>query len=178
MNAVGIDVSKGKSTVAVLQPFGVVVTSPYNVSHTYSSLKELAGFIKKLHGETRVVMEATGVYYEPIARFLHEQGIFVSVVNPMLIDDFGGNTLRKAKTDKKDAVKIASYALNYWVDLKQYIPSEDLRRSLKMLNRQYQQSVKVQTMLSNNLLSQLDVTFPGINKLFSSPARDSDGHLK
>lgn len=178
MNAVGIDVSKGKSTVAVLQPFGVVVASPYNVSHTYSDLKELADFIKKLHGESRVVMEATGVYYEPIARFLHEQGIFVSVVNPMLIDDFGGNTLRKAKTDKKDAVKIASYALNYWVDLKQYIPSEDLRKSLKMLNRQYQQSVKVQTMLNNNLLSQLDLTFPGINKLFSSPARDSDGHLK
>ena len=47
------------------------------------------------------------------------QGIFVSVVNPMLINDFGGNTLRKAKTNKKDAVKIASYALNYWIDLKQ-----------------------------------------------------------
>ncbi len=33
MNAVGIDVSKGKSTVAVMQPFGVVVASPFEVSH-------------------------------------------------------------------------------------------------------------------------------------------------
>lgn len=31
MNAVGIDVSKGKSTVAVLRPFGEVAASPFNV---------------------------------------------------------------------------------------------------------------------------------------------------
>lgn len=178
MNAVGIDVSKGKSTIAILRPQGIVVASPYNVPHTYSCLNELATAIKKLKGETRVVMEATGNYYEPIAGFLHEQGIFVSVVNPMLISDFGGNTLRKPKTDNKDAVKLALYTLTYWLDLKQYEPVEDLRKSLKLLNRQYVQTDKVRTMLSNNLISQLDLTFPGINKLFLSHARTQDGHLK
>lgn len=178
MNAVGIDVSKGKSTVAILQPQGIVIASPYDVPHTNSSLKELAAAIKKLKGETRVVMEATGNYYEPIARYLHEQGIFVSVVNPMLISDFGGNTLRRPKTDKKDAVKLALYAMTYWLDLKQFEPQEELRKSLKMLNRQYVQTDKVKTMLTNNLISQLDQAFPGINKLFSSPAREKDGHLK
>ena len=44
MNAVGIDVSKGKSTVAVMRPFGEVVASPYDVGHTESELKELARF--------------------------------------------------------------------------------------------------------------------------------------
>ena len=34
MNAVGIDVSKGKSTVSVIQPFGVVVAEPFDVLHT------------------------------------------------------------------------------------------------------------------------------------------------
>ena len=178
MNAVRIDVSKGKSTVTILQPQGIVVASPYDVPHTDSDLKALAATLKKLHGETRVVMEATGNYYEPIARFLHEQGIFVSVVNPMLISDFGGNTLRKPKTDKKDAVKLALYTLTYWLDLKQYQPQEGLRKSLKMLNRQYIQADKVKTMLNNNLISQLDLTFPGINKLFTSPVREQDGHLK
>ena len=33
-NAVGIDVSKGKSTVAVLQPGGTVIRKPFDVSHT------------------------------------------------------------------------------------------------------------------------------------------------
>lgn len=178
MNAVGIDVSKGKSTVAVLRPFGEVVASPFDVAHTGSDLKALADFVKKLRGETKVVMEATGNYYEPIARYLHEQSIFVSVVNPVLISDFGGNTLRKPKTDKKDSLKIASYALSYWVELKEYVPQEDLRKSLKLLNRQYQHASKLKTMMNNNLISLLDLTYPGINKLFTSPARESDGHEK
>lgn len=178
MNAVGIDVSKGKSTVAVLRPYGEVVASPFDVAHTGSDLRALADSIKKLPGETKVVMEATGNYFEPIARYLHEQNIFVSVVNPVLISDFGGNTLRKPKTDKKDSVKIASYALTYWHDLKKYTPQEDLRKSLKLLNRQYQQSIKLKTMMNNNLISLLDLTFPGVNKLFTSPSRESDGHEK
>lgn len=178
MNAVGIDVSKGKSTVAVLRPYGEVVASPFDVAHTGNDLKALVDLIKKLPGETRVVMEATGNYFEPIARYLHEQDIFVSVVNPVLISDFGGNTLRKPKTDKKDSIKIASYALTYWLDLKKYTPQENLRKSLKLLNRQYQQSIKLKTMMSNNLISLLDLTFPGINKLFTSPSRESDGHEK
>lgn len=33
-NAVGIDVSKGKSTVSVLQPGGTVVKKPFNVVHS------------------------------------------------------------------------------------------------------------------------------------------------
>ena len=104
--------------------------------------------------------------------------IFVSVVNPVLISDFGGNTLRKPKTDKKGSLKIASYALSYWVDLKKYVPQEDLRKSLKLLNRQYQHASKLKTMINNNLISLLDLTFPGINKLFTSPSRESDGHEK
>lgn len=178
MNAVGIDVSKGKSTVAVLRPFGEVVASPFDVAHTGSDLKILADFIKKLPGESKVVMEATGNYYKPIARYLHEQNIFVSVVNPVLISDFGGNTLRKPKTDKKDSLKIASFALTYWLELKKYVPQEDLRKSLKLLNRQYQQASKLKTMMNNNLISLLDLTFPGINKLFTSSSRESDGHEK
>ena len=46
MNAVGIDVSKGKSTVAVLRPFGEVAVSPFDVIHNDSDLKQLAELIK------------------------------------------------------------------------------------------------------------------------------------
>ena len=49
MNAVGIDVSKGKSTVAVVQPFGVVVAEPFDVPHTDSDLKALREFMKRLY---------------------------------------------------------------------------------------------------------------------------------
>lgn len=101
MNAVEIDVSKGKSTIAVMRPFGEVVASPYDVGHTESELKELTRFLKSLPGETPVLMEYTGRYYEPIVRYLHKAGIFVSVVNAILAHDYNGNTIRRAKTDRR-----------------------------------------------------------------------------
>ena len=41
MNAVGIDVSKGKSTVAILRPFGEIVAEPFDVSHNAQELKNI-----------------------------------------------------------------------------------------------------------------------------------------
>ena len=178
MNAVGIDVSKGKSTVAVLRPFGEVAVSPFDVIHNDSDLNQLAELIKALPGESKVVMEYTGTYFEPIAQFLHNNGIFVSVVNALLVHDYGGNSLRKVKTDKKDALKLASYALDRWTELDEYIPADEQRKTLKLLNRQYNQSIKIQTMMKNNLISLTDSVFPGINRLFTSPERQSDGHEK
>ena len=81
-------------------------------------------------------MEHTGRYYEPVARFLHEEGIFVSAVNPKLIKDYGNNSLRKVKTDKADARKIARYGLDNWVELRQHTPMDTIRIQLKTLNRQ------------------------------------------
>lgn len=55
-NAVGIAVSKGKSTVAVLQPGGVMTRKPFDVPHTSKGLGDLAAFISSLEGESRVVV--------------------------------------------------------------------------------------------------------------------------
>lgn len=178
MNAVGIDVSKGKSTVAVVQPLGIVIAKPFDVLHTDSGLKKLIAFIRSLSGETKVVMEYTGVYYEPIADALHNAGIFVSVVNPLLIDDYDTNRVRKVKTDRIDAVKIASFALDKWLKLREYIPATTLRKTLKIMNRQYIQFNKILVMQKNNLIALLDSCFPNANTLFTSPHRDLDGHEK
>lgn len=174
MNAVGIDVSKGKSTVAVMQPLGVVAASPFEVAHTESELRELAKFLKRLPGETKVVMEYTGSYYEPIARFLHNEGIYVSVVNAILIHNYSGNSVRRAKTDKKDSVRIAQYALDRWLDLR----AEETRSTLTLLNRQYSAICKHKTQLINNLISLIDQSFPNVNEFFDSPPRQSDVHMK
>lgn len=177
MNCVGIDVSKGKSMIAVMRPFGEVVLSPFEVQHTASELSELAKTLKSLAGETRVVMEATGNYHVPVALELHGAGLYVSVVNAILVHDYGNNSLRRAKTDKKDAIKLANYGLDHWLTLSRYVPEEDTRMMLKNCYRQYQQYSKVQTILKNNLISLLDTTFPGVNRLFSSPIR-ADGREK
>ena len=101
MNAVGIDVSKGRSTVAILRPMGEVIQAPIDIMHDSISLERLAYQILALGEDTRVVMEATGRYHEPIARELHEHGIFVSVVNPISIHGYCvGGTVRKVKNDQ------------------------------------------------------------------------------
>ena len=178
MNAVGIDVSKGKSMVAIMRPFGEVVASPFEVAHTDSELRELANSLKSLSGETKVIMEYTGSYYYPIAFALHEAGLFVSAVHAKLIHDYGNNTIRKVKTDKADSVKIANYGLSHWLELPRYLPDEDTRRLLKAFSRQYSKYMKMKSMLKNNFISLMEQTFPGVNELFSSPPRKSDGHEK
>lgn len=177
MNSVGIDVSKGKSMIAVMRPFGEIVVTPYEVHHTDSELSELAKLLRSLDGETRIVMESTGNYHTPIARSLHDAGFYVSVVNAMLVHDYKNNSLRKVKTDKKDAIKIANYGLDQWLELPRYVPEENTRLLLKNCYRQYQQYSKVQTMLKNNLISLLDSVFPDANRLFKSPPR-ADGSEK
>lgn len=171
MNSVGIDVSKGKSMIAVMRPFGEIVVTPYEVRHTDSELGELAKLLRSLDGETRIVMESTGNYHTPIAWALNDAGFYVSVVNAMLVHDYKHNSFRKVKTDKKDAIKLANYGLDRWLELPRYIPEEDTRLMLKNCHRQYQQYSKVQTMLKNNLVALLDTAFPGANDLFSSSHR-------
>lgn len=178
MNAVGIDVSKGKSTVAIMRPFGEVVAEPFEVSHTDAELRKLAWFLEKLPGETRIVMEYTGSYWQPIAKVLHDAGLFVSVVNALLIYKYGNNSIRKGKTDKLDAVKIANYCLDRWTTLESYTPVDQIRQILKTCRRQYDQYIKLKVNLKNNLISLLDETFPDVNTLFKSAPRDADGHEK
>ena len=178
MNAVGIDVSKGKSTVAIMRPFGEVVAEPFEVSHTDTELRKLACFLEKLPGETRIVMEYTGSYWQPIAKVLHDAGFFVSAVNALLIYKYGNNSIRKGKTDKLDAVKIANYCLDRWTYLERYSPTDQIRQTLKTCRRQYDQYIRLKVNLKNNLIALLDGTFPGVNTLLKSAPRDTDGHEK
>lgn len=177
MNCVGIDVSKGKSMIAVMRPLGEMVIPPFEVGHTDAELCELSRRLGGLEGETRIVMEATGNYHLPVASFLYDSGFYVSVVNAMLVHGYGNNNLRRVKTDKKDAVKLANYGLDHWLTLPRYIPEDEVRLMLKTTYRQYQQCTKVQTMLKNNLISLLDTAFPDANRLFTSPTR-ADGREK
>lgn len=177
MNCVGIDVSKGKSMIAVMRPLGEMVIPPFEVGHTDAELCELSRRLGGLEGETRIVMEATGNYHLPVASFLYDSGFYVSVVNAMLVHGYGNNNLRRVKTDKKDAVKLANYGLDHWLTLPRYIPEDEVRLMLKTTYRQYQQCTKVQTMLKNNLISLLDTAFPDANRLFTSPTR-ADGSEK
>ena len=179
LNAVGIDVSKGKSTVAILRPAGEVVRKPFSVSHSVKDLSDLVSYVGSLDGETNVVMEATGHYHEPVLKAFLDAGIFVSAVNPSLIKrhDSDENPLRKVKSDPADARKIGKYALDKWEYLRQHSAMDTTREQLKTLNTQFHFLMQQKVALKNNLISLLDLTYPGANDLFASPVR-SDGSEK
>ena len=100
MNTVGIDVS-----VTIRRPGNVVLMPPCDIPHTQSAINNLIAQIKDLEGETKACMEHTGRYYEPVAFWLSDAGIFVSAVNPILIREFGDDSLHTPKTDKADSKK-------------------------------------------------------------------------
>ena len=177
MNAVGIDVSKGKSTVTIRRPGDIILIPPCDIPHTQSAINALIRQIKSLDGETKVCMEHTGRYYEPVASWLSDAGIFVSAVNPILIRNFGDDSLRTPKTDKADSKKIARYALDRWAKLRQYGSMDKTRNYLKTMNRQFGFYMDQKTAMKNNLIALLDQTYPGANDFFDSPAR-SDGSQK
>ncbi len=177
MNAVGIDVSKGKSTVVALAPGGKFLSRPFDVLHTKSGIKELVSLVRTLDGDTRILMEHTGRYYEPLLQWLAASDLFVTAVNPKLIKDFGNSTLRKVKTDKADAKKIARYALDNWCDLRQHTGMDTTRTQLKTMNRQFAFCMKQKTACKNNLIALIDQVYPGANTYFESPAR-ADGSQK
>ena len=178
MFAVGVDVSNGRSTVAVLGAKRKVVMRPFEVPHTSDGFAKLAEKLRALNGEIRIVMEHTGRYYESFAMSMYRAGFFVSAVNPLAIKDYReGISIRKVKTDKADALKIAQFAIDKWEILPQYIPMDTIRYDLKTLNRQFQLSSKTKTALINNLIALLEQSYPGANRYFDSPVRP-DGSQK
>lgn len=86
--SVGIDVSKGKSTVCAMIHPNTIIKESFEVLHTVEEMSMLADYIGSLDGEIRIVMESTGHYHLPIAQFLYQKGFFVCVENAILYDNF------------------------------------------------------------------------------------------
>lgn len=168
MISVGIDVSKEKSTVCILKPYGEIVRSPYEITHTESQMSELVSMIKCLDDEVRVVMEATGSYHLPVLSFLKEYGIFVAVINPLVMKKYASIILRKGKTDKLDSIKIANYGLDNWFHLINYKFSDEVYVQLRLLGRQYAHYIKLRIESKLSLTTMLDYTMPGIKTMLKN----------
>ena len=170
MISVGIDVSKGKSTVCVMRPGGEVLEPPFEMLHTMEGILSLVRLIGTYTEEVRVVLEDTGHYHWPVVTLLVENGIFVCTVNALRMKKYCAQSIRRAKTDRIDSTRIASYGLTYWSELLPVKPTEDTYRELKLLARQYYQTVSMLIKAKVNLSNLLDQVMPGISDLMSDSA--------
>lgn len=166
MISVGIDVSNGKSTVCILKPYDEFIKKPFEINHNKSELSAFTEMLKNLgDDDIRIIMEATGVYHLPLLIYLKEKGLFTAVINPYEMKTYSCRGLRRVKTDRHDAVKIANYGIDNWYRLKDYNIGEEIYAELKLLGRRYAHYMKmrIESMLELNHL--LDYTMPGIKVL-------------
>ncbi len=168
MVSVGIDVSKGKSTVCMIKPYGEIIVGPMEVTHIESELKDLVKVINGLNDDVKVVMEATGIYHLPVLTYLKESRLFVSVINPYQMKQYRSQGLRKVKTDKADSIAIANYGIEHWYALKDFVASEDKYNELSILSRQYRHYMRLHVASLQELTHVLDYAMPGIKNQFNS----------
>ena len=166
MISVGIDVSKGKSTVSIMKPGGEILVTPFEMLHNIESIVALTDRIKTYDEEVRVVLEATGHYHFPVVILLVEKGVFVSCINSLRMKKYCSQSLRRAKTDKIDSLKIASYGLTYWEELTPTMPASSIYAELKTLSRQYYQLTSLVVKAKVNLSNLLDQVMPDVQTLF------------
>lgn len=165
MISVGIDISKDKSTVCMLRPYGEVVEAPYSIAHTEQALNALIEHITSFDEDIRVVLEATGGYHQVVVSKLLSADIFTVVVNPYIMKKYCAATLRKAKTDKIDSVRIANYGIDHWFSMTAYCPPDEVYEELKLLGRQYEQYVRLKVSCKIQLANLLDGVMPGIKTI-------------
>lgn len=163
---VGIDVSKGKSTVAILSINGEVIEMPFDINHDVEDLEKLDKKLQEFSKEDlKVVLEQTGTYHLPILTYLLDKGYCVIAENALKIKKYLDRSLRKAKTDKKDSLKLAEYVCDNWYKLKVNFIEEEKYKELRFLSRQYfsLNSMKVQQKVDFSDLT--DMLFPGYYQL-------------
>ncbi len=163
---VGIDVSKGKSTVAILSIEGEVIEMPFDINHDVEDLEKLDKKLQKFSKEDiKIVLEQTGTYHLPILTYLLDKGYCVIAENALKIKKYLDRSLRKAKTDKKDSLKLAEYTCDNWYKLKANFIEEEKYKELRFLSRQYfsLNSMKVQQKVDFSDLT--DMLFPGYYQL-------------
>lgn len=165
---VGIDVSKGTFSAAGLTSEGTevfVVSEPMDAS----GFASLAETIRANCEDISCVvagMESTGCYHITLYSFLVSEGITTVVINPLLISNFAKLSLRKTKTDRKDARTIARFLMANEEALSQVAVSADVQE-LRDLSRERESLVHLISATKTEIKRLLGTIFPELESVAS-----------
>src|SRR5690625_3835566 len=167
---VGIDVAKHKHDIAILDDSGVILKSHLRIKNNRGGFKLLNQTLEKLYHslaeEIFIAMEDTGIYSLNLFQFLRSKRYIVHTYNPLLIKEFAKSTsLRKTKTDKRDALTIAYKCYLDRMDSPPKVDPviEELKRLTRHRSRigQYQSDLKIQ------YTRVIDLVFPELASLLN-----------
>lgn len=168
---VGIDVSKDYSSAQGLDREGRRLfyiefsMDGEGFSRLSSMLSTHCGDVSRV----TVGMESTGCYHINLFAFLSSKGFVPAVINPLLITNFARLSLRKTKTDKKDALTIAQFLLAHREELFRIAYSQN-DQDFKDLAREREALAVMIAGLKNDTRRILQLTFPELEhhcKLFT-----------
>ena len=155
---VGVDVSKEKFDACCIGDKGEKVFT-LTCSMDREGFEKFIGRLPKDKSSFLVGMESTASYHIPLFTYLAAQDYRVVVINPLLINGFSKRSLRKTKTDKKDAITIAQFLMQEKETLSVKAP-DDLITELKDLGRRREKLADHLTSLKGDMKRILSVTFP------------------
>ncbi len=163
---VGVDISKDSFSAAGLDAEG-------NECFSGSYSMDSEGFGKFLEIVTThcsdlqkvwVAMESTGCYHLNLFSFLTSQGVQALVINPLLIANFAKRSLRKTKTDKKDARTIAKFLMGNKEEISQLAISQDLQ-DLRDLARERESLTQLLSATKVEIKRVLRTLFPELESI-------------
>ncbi|WP_056989169.1 IS110 family transposase, partial [Lacticaseibacillus camelliae] len=132
--------------------------------HNQIGFAQLDQMIKQANDPV-VYFEATGIYSQPLVRFCQDHQLRYGRLNPLELH-LHSETLRRVKTDQKDAHRIALSVMHHQYRLT--TPWRPEYEQLRQLNRFYQQVMNDIKLTRLKLYTALQQTFPEVEKLFSS----------
>jgi transposase len=112
----------------------------------------LLTWVNKLQDESipvRYVMEATGIYHESLAYFLHEKSMEVSIILPNKISNYARTLDTKTVTDKTSSEAIMLFGLERKLD--NWEPPKGIYKKLQQLTRERCQLTEEQTVIKNQI---------------------------
>jgi len=180
---VGIDVSKASLEIALIGSEEDVSASQ-TVPNTKDGFDQLLSWIKtqadvqleESPEQIHVCLEASGGYQRPVARFLHERGLTVSIVNPLRTSAYAESQLSRSKTDKVDARLLARFCQreepNPWE------PSSSEQKSLKEMTRGLEQLKKERDRLKNQIRQSENPTVTGSLESVLESINEQIDHLE
>jgi len=163
---VGVDVSKDFFSTAGLDGEGKELfsaTYEMNSNGFKEFLKVLSSHSERLD-QAMVAMESTGCYHINLFSFLTSQAIRAVVVNPLLIANYAKRSLRKTKTDKKDALTIAKFVLDHHEEISQLSLSQD-HQDLRDLARERESLCHLIAATKVEIKRVLRTTFPELESI-------------
>jgi transposase len=156
----GIDISKQKFDTALLMGGKLKHKACKNNREGFEAL---CLWLKKQGvGCVHVCLEATGTYGDELAKYMHDAGHIVSMVNPARIKGFAQSELLRTKNDKIDAGLIARFCSAMKPD--PWIPPPPEIRRLQALVRRADALISMRTQELNRLGTAHETVMPLINE--------------